>query len=87
MTFNIQPLQITQTAVQLNFNIISVDDQTATIYYELKREDGKMAELGNKIIPIQALQVLGQVPISLEALNQVLAGFGVTATEQIFPQE
>jgi hypothetical protein len=86
MTFNIEPLSIAQTAVQLTFNVISTSDTTATVYYELKREDGINAEIGNKEIPIQALQILGQVPINISYLNQVLAGFNIVATEQVLPE-
>lgn len=87
MTFNIEPLEIIQTAVKLSFNVISVNDSTAVIYYELFRADGRIAEKGNREIPIQALQILGQVPLDIANLNLILAGFEITAIDQIFPEQ
>lgn len=80
MKVNITPFPITQTATSLSIRIINTDENNATIYYELLRDDGKLAENGNQVIPIEALAILAQKPLSIEALNGLLAGWGIEAT-------
>jgi hypothetical protein len=84
---NIEEYPITLVATTLEFRIVDTTDTVANVYYCLRRVDGRVAEEGNKDIPISALAILAQQPMNITALNTLLyAGWGITATDQILPE-
>ena len=79
--FNIEEYPVNQTAIQFEFNIVDVPGDFVNVFYRLIKANGSDAETGNKMIPRTALQILAAPVLSLEALNQLLAEWGIVATE------
>jgi hypothetical protein len=77
------PKEVTLTQSRLEYNIIgmSQDNQSFTVYYRLTEDDGWLITEGNQQLPIQALSAIASGTLDIEALNQVIAGFGIQALE------
>lgn len=75
----INDFPITQVATKLSFKIINSDAETVTIYYELSRADGVVVERNNEIFPRTAIAAIASDPIDINALNQLLAVWGLSA--------
>lgn len=84
MKLNIETFELKLLCDVLNLRIISTTATTFTIYYELIRSsDGYIAETGNKDIPIQYIGLFGQSPADINAINLLLAPWGITASSVI----
>lgn len=82
MKFLLEPKQITYTATSLEVEILPTIGNQVEVKYTLRNALGSAFETGNKMLPISALALLSQQPMDLQAFNQVLAEWGITATEQ-----
>ena len=87
MDIKITPFTITAVATKLSVTItgVSLDGESAFIYYRLLKEDGTVAEQGNKTIPVEALGLIAMKNPPIEMLNQMLAGWGLNAEEVVPP--
>lgn len=84
---NIEEYTISLTATTLEFRVVDTTDTIASVYYCLRRADGRVAEEGNKTIPIAALAILSEQPMNIPALNTLLGpGWGITAIDQILTE-
>lgn len=82
MNLNIQDFTISLVADKMMVNVISITDNSATIFYQLIRSsDNYICEQGNKVVPIQVLGIFAQQPMNYTAVNQVLSNWGITAIE------
>jgi len=82
MKLNIQDFKIELISKTLEFRIIGSTENDFTVYYELRKADGGIAEQGNKILPISVIGLFSP-PYNISVINQVLAEWGVVATSAV----
>lgn len=79
MILNIEPFELTTTCTTMEIDYLPENgDGTFDVKYKLLREDGYVAEQGNKTLPKAALALFANPDIN--GINQMLAAWGITAT-------
>jgi hypothetical protein len=79
MKLNIEDFIIESICKTLEFRIISSTEENFGIYYVLKKQDGSIAEEGNKTLPINLIGLFSP-PYNIPFINQVLSTWGIVAT-------
>lgn len=79
MQYSINAKQITQTATRINIETGNIKDGNMAVGFALMDADGATIQQGIKQLPVSLVSKLGDSS-DVDAINEVLAEFGVTAT-------
>jgi hypothetical protein len=82
MKLNIEDFKIELICKTLEFKIIGSTTDTFEVYYILRKEDGSIAEEGNKTLPINLIGLFSP-PYNIPTINQILSTWGVVATSAV----
>lgn len=65
----------------ITFRVVYTDLDSASIAYDLKRQDRSIYETGVKKIPIEALMLIATKPLNMTALNGMLSRWHIEAVK------